>query len=275
MTRPFTGILALIDLPEEPDAYFHAAIEIANMFDCHLHVLCQNSGNLWEGANGLGEYPAERIWMLQNYYSSYLKSRLSLHLHVCNKISKRTTVSYVQNNNIDLVLNWSRKDSIFSMLFSLVRSSFLARNLSCPVMLLAKHGGIRKLKNIILPVQQSLPAGKMVIAVRLARKFNAKIHLIGFQSSSVSGNEDLFLSKACQLLRDNANVAVECHRIRGTDVVRSVLRYGIKADADIILSCTDGISLPGSIRCLLLAPLARSIGKIPVMVVPLEELNIQ
>jgi hypothetical protein len=271
MTRPFTSILALIDLPEEPDTYFHAAIEIANMFDCHLHVLCQNSGNVWEGTNEHGEFPIERIWMLQNYYSSYLKSRLSLHLHISKKISKSAAVSYVQKNNIDLVVNWSGKDSIFSLPFSLVRSSLLARDFGCPVILLPRHGGIKRLRNIILPMHQPLPAGKMVVAVRLARKFDAKIHLIEIGGNRLAGNDDHFLLKACQLLRDNTNVEVECKRIRGTNMARSVLRYGIRTNADIILSCTDRISLPGYMRCLLLTPLARSIGRIPVMLIPVEE----
>jgi len=275
MIRPFMNILTLVDSQKESEAYFNAAIQISNLFDCHLHVLFRSPSTSPNMPAKQDDYPFEEAWTLQNAYRSVLKPGLSLHIHLIRRHSKRATLTYVRKNNIDLVLGWRGGNLPLTWLPTLLRYNTLARDLERPVLILSKDVIISGLSNIILPVRHFLPAGKMVMAVRLAKKFNAKIHLVGVQATSGSRHDEQFFMKACQLLRNNTNITIECQLFKNLDVVWAVVKYGVKVNADIILSCAGTLYLIRCVRRLLFTPIANAVGKIPVMIIPFEDLNIQ
>lgn len=271
MAKSFTNILTFIDAQKDPNAYYKAAIRAANLFDCHLHLLIKSSESRLR-ASMEEELLSESILALQNTYQADLKNRLSLHIHIIHNISKAGTIAYLQRNNIDLIIHWNGTVSSFVWPFALLRCNLLARDLACPVLLLPKNADVKPLNNIILPVERSLSAGKMVMAVRLARKFGAKIHLLGLESRQAA--DDHILMKACQLLRNNTNITVECHLLKGKDVVREALKYGPHVNAGILLSCSGTRHVFRSMRGLLFFSFTRALIDIPVMVIPREELTI-
>ena len=76
-----------------------------------------------------------------------------------------------------------------------------------------------------------------MFASYLARKYNSKIHLLSIagdeKDSAADRNQYLF--KAYQLLRENTNLTVECHTIRGHNIADSTLRFARKINADLIV----------------------------------------
>jgi len=275
MINKFTNILALIDLPEDPDICFRAAIETANRFESNLHILYRSRTEGTSLSNIQDDYSDIKIWTLQNTYRSLLDSRFFLHIHIAKERTKRIALWYAKKNKIDLVLIWKRDDLLLSAPITMIQSNLLSSILACPVLSLPRQAGIQDLKNIILPVKGSLPAGKLMLAIRLAKIFKAKVHLVGIVNNGKTESEDHFFFKACQLLRNNTNIDVECKMLKGRSVARATLQYGIKVNSGLILTCTGIRLLVRSVACLLLTRPVSAVARIPVMTVPVEQLNVE
>ncbi|HMI62620.1 MAG TPA: hypothetical protein VK518_17005, partial [Puia sp.] len=118
-------------------------------------------------------------------------------------------------------------------------------------------------------------AGKLVLAVRLARLFRAKIHLVGVVNDSKNESGDEFFLKACQLLQNNTNLEVKCKLVKGGNLARATMQYGIMINSGLILVCNARKPMALAIACLLLTRPVSAVGRIPVMTVPVEQLNIE
>ena len=76
-----------------------------------------------------------------------------------------------------------------------------------------------------------------MFASYLAKKYNSKIHLLSIAADERESEADRnqYLYKTYQLLRDNTNLSIECHTIRGHNIADSTLRFARKINADLIV----------------------------------------
>ena len=113
----------------------------------------------------------------------------------------------------------------------------IARKSNCPV-LTAKPGSLEsRTRIIVLPVRNFVPQRKLDLAILIARKCRAQVHLLAIQDSS-RRQESLLpqpFIKAYHQLRETLNHPVEYFPIFRNNTARATLDYAQFVMADIIL----------------------------------------
>lgn len=275
MHTSFSNILALIGLSEDPAIYFTTAIQIANRFECNLQIIYRVGINDSENDAHQNERKLIHEQALLCTYRPILKSRLLLDIQCTWESVRLGAIKYGSSNGVGLILQWEKDESLISNLASLVQANMFSRKLGCPVLTLQKNTAVECLKDIVLPVNKSVPANKLIIGGRLAKLFNAKIHLI----SVVKGNraapkEGLFL-KACSLLQDRGDIEVECKMLKGVSFYGTVMRYVGKLNSDTIMVCTGAkYGVLKSFGLHFTTWIMRSARK-PVLTLPVEKMNVE
>src|ERR1700689_3010506 len=131
MEKLFNHILVPFHRWEDADSAIQAAIEMANQWQTHVHLL-QFTG---KGATGAGgEYEALRATMWQRYQPR-LNPALALAISSREDPAEEGIIAYQRNFNIDLVLLnrktpsfWKRSNPCFPL-----NMNRLMKKLTCPV----------------------------------------------------------------------------------------------------------------------------------------------
>jgi nucleotide-binding universal stress UspA family protein len=113
----------------------------------------------------------------------------------------------------------------------------IARKSNCPV-LTAKQGSMHSLtKIIVLPVRDFVPERKMELAILIAKKCRAQVHLLAIRKNNKEkeGSTPLPFLKAYNQLRENLHHPVEYSLISRHNTARAVLEYAESVKADMIL----------------------------------------
>ncbi len=221
------------------------AIDIANHFKCHIHLVYAESHGLvsWEhkpsngGADPGPDTAQTRLYELQNQYTYQLEPGLSMFASIRKGNKNKSVIEYAVRNQIDLVVV-GNTGTVFNQLFT---RSFnvheITRRLECPVLSVRHSSAEDKLLNIVLPIGNGLPIRKIMFASYLARKYNSKIHLLAITNEVSDNNPDhnQYLHKAYQLLRDNTTLSIQCHTMRGNNIADTTLRFAEKINADLIV----------------------------------------
>ncbi|RYY22743.1 MAG: universal stress protein [Chitinophagaceae bacterium] len=266
MNKLFNNILVPIDFTESSELAIEKALDIANHFKCNIHLL-------YAGGNRVKKQPVEigeaRLYRLQHRYTFRLHPGLSFHASVRKGNPNQVVIEYALRHNIDLVVIGRQQGLLREVIKGRFNSSEITKRIECPVLTVRKNNGNDKWMNIVLPVCSVLPVRKIMFASYLARKYNSKIHLLSIaeNENEDDSNRNLYLSKAYQLLRDNTNLMIECHTIRGNNIADSTLRFAEKINADLIVVNPGQESrLPGFVNKLFDGSLF-SESRIPVMTI--------
>jgi nucleotide-binding universal stress UspA family protein len=112
----------------------------------------------------------------------------------------------------------------------------IAQKTDCPVLTIKEGAEDKKIRNIVLPVTQRIPARKLEIAIRLAKVFSAKIHLISFPDCiDEEKKSDRAFIESFKKIRENASLIIKHGPVFGNDIARAVLKYAESVQADMIL----------------------------------------
>lgn len=113
----------------------------------------------------------------------------------------------------------------------------IAKKSNCPV-LTAKPGSIyNKTKIIVLPVSHFVPERKLELAILIAKKCKAQVHLLMIRETKKGVDADLSPSflKTYHHLRQQLHHPVEYYPISGDNLARKTLQYAESVMADMIL----------------------------------------
>jgi nucleotide-binding universal stress UspA family protein len=242
MNKLFNNILVPVDFSKVSELAIEKAIDIGNHFKCNVHlVMAEGQGMLMKQQAqlarifGVRTTDAEaKLYQLQNKYTYQMRQGLSMHSCIRRGNKTRTIVEYAVRHGIDLVIV-GRTSNILPPGNYNVKE--LTKNIGCPVLTVRKDNLHEKLMNIVLPVCSTLPIRKIMFASYMARKYNSKIHLLAVapENESQQGERNVYLHKAYQLLKDNTNLTIECHTLRGDNIAEATLRFAEKIDADLIV----------------------------------------
>ncbi|RYY30852.1 MAG: universal stress protein [Chitinophagaceae bacterium] len=277
MTKLFNNIMVAIDYSSKSTIAIERAIDIANHFKCHVHLVYAEAQGLisWEHRPGNGgadpgpDSSQARLYELQNKYTYQLEPGLSMFASIRKGNKNKSIIEYAVRNQIDLVVV-SNTGTIINQIFT---RSFnvqeISRRLECPVLSVRHSYGEDKLHNIVLPICSALPIRKIMFASYLARKYNSRIHLLAIANERSDANPDhnQYLHKAYQLLRDNTTLSIECHTMRGHNIADTTLRFSEKINADlIVVNPGEESMLSGFVNKLLKGTLFNE-SRIPVMTI--------
>lgn len=217
------------------------AVRMANHFQCSLHILYTENtvlapflGTALENEKG---NTRKKLSVLEDRFGTLLEPGLPLRIGMCKGDLERNIGEYAIRNFIDLTVVGASGNSLPGSLFSSLSINRLARRTQSAVLSVNDGPVPEQVQNIVLPVEAHLPMKKVMLASYMARKFNAKIHLIGLTSRNLltSVDDALYLYKTFQLLRDNTNLAVEYHLLPGDNIADITLGYAQSIGADLIV----------------------------------------
>lgn len=129
------------------------------------------------------------------------------------------------------------KNKSFFPFSNLIFPGKIAKRTNCPVLTVQQGSAGVGIKNIVLPVTHKVPFRKLELAVSLAKKFKANIHLMTFPEY-VPGEESLekaFIDSFYNI-RNNSSLIVKHGVLKGQDIARAILNYAKSIKADIILA---------------------------------------
>ena len=87
-----------------------------------------------------------------------------------------------------------------------------------------------------MPVTYRVPQRKLDIAIKLAKVFNANIHLISFPDCQEDDeNPGHAFIESFKKIRENASLIIRHGPVSGNDIARAVLKYSESVQADMIL----------------------------------------
>jgi nucleotide-binding universal stress UspA family protein len=241
MNKLFNNILVPIDFSDVSELAIEKAIDIANHFKCNIHLvfaerqglLVKQPGQLSRSLRGRPADAESKLYQLQNKFTYQLHPGLSMHACIRRGKKTSTVVEYALRHHIDLVIV-GRNDNLLPGNYNIKQ---ITRKIECPVLSVRKDSRQQRLSNIVLPVCSMLPIRKIMFASYLARKYDSRIHLLAVAGSGKDqqGDRNEYLHKAYQLLKDNTNLHIECHTMRGDNIAETTLRFAEKIDADLIV----------------------------------------
>ena len=121
--------------------------------------------------------------------------------------------------------------------FHAVSPDYIARQSNCPV-LTVKPGSIHhKTKLIVMPVRNAVPERELELAVMIAKKYRAQVHLVAIQESPKiqGGDPSQAFIQTYHRLREKLHHPVEYFSVTRHNPVKATLDYAEFVMADMIL----------------------------------------
>lgn len=245
MTKLFNQILVPVDFSVASELAVEKSVDIANHFKCNIHLVFTESSGLLvkqpaqisRSLKGNPADPQARLSQLHNKYSGLLEPGLAIHSCIRTGNKSKSVIDYTLRHRIDLVIIGRPSiagGNFFQKGFNIKE---ITERVECPVLTVRRDTSNDAWLNIVLPICSALPIRKIMFASYLARKYNSRIHLLSIagddETEDADGNQ--YLHRAYQLLRDNTNLHVECHTMRGHNIAETTLRFARKINADLIV----------------------------------------
>jgi K+-sensing histidine kinase KdpD len=241
MQKLINHILAPVGPGKRSALVTERATRLANHFQSSLHLLYTENTALVPFLGAPGENAKgntrKKLSELEERVGLFLEPGLPLRITMCKGELERQIGEYAIRNFIDVTVIGGSPNYLQGSLFGSLSINRLARKTKSAVLTVNESLALENVQNIVLPVAANLPMRKVMLASYIARKFNAKIHLIGLTKRNplTSVNDALYLYKTFQLLRDNTNLAVEYHILPGENIADKTLEYARSINADLIV----------------------------------------
>lgn len=248
MKKIFNHILVPVSFSRNSSMVMDKAIQVANRFDCDIHLLYVQipavsipfvyDGHFPGSPPQQADEEAERkLNELADRYRRHLKEGLLMTTTWSIGNWHFVLKEQVITRHIDLVILPCNEKRIWENLLRKIDVNELALQTQCPVLTVTETFDAGHLKNIVVPVGDFLPIRKLTAATYLARQFNAVIHLMGGKGESYGDDKKRtrVLTRAYQLLRDYTNVKVYCSTQQGKVLAEDTLAYAQNINADLIV----------------------------------------
>ena len=180
----------------------------------------------------------------------------------------REVVTYVNENNIDLIIMGTHGASGFEEYFIGSNAHKVVNHAPCPVISVQTHAKKLGFTEIVLPIDDAIHSRQKVsYAIELAKQYGARINILGLLDSKEDNEEGKFNIKldAVEEAVKTAGLPFTRKIILSDHLAAEALKYSEKINADLIVIMTDHES---KLTGLYMGPFAKQIvnhSKIPVM----------
>jgi hypothetical protein len=240
----FNQILLPVTVPDLNSGAIEKAAAFANQMQCHLHVLCITVPSRPDPNWIRFIKPAAR--RTHSILPSQVGSLIEHGPHLMGKGLKFIT-SFKEDNIVQAIRAYTRMHNIDLILICNEVAPFtasketrltgdLASYINCPVLFSSAVPSIEDLKIIVLPVDEVLPVNKIRIAIYLASKFNAVIHLLAMQSKKVNYGDIDYLKRAYAALKENTSQPFVCQVLQNKNPGRAAVDYARSVHAGLVVT---------------------------------------
>lgn len=248
MSSLFKSILVPVDFSGKTEAAIDQAIELACHNGSTIHLLYN-----------VRPIPAWPAFPLFNYFRSaltnhpvaieatarlkVLKENIERSLANCKVIIHSREGNVFRNiqctaaeTNPEIIVISHKKHNKFYSQGNCVCPNGLASSTGYPVLTLMKDTSDTKIKTIVVPVTHYVPDRKITMAIELAKKYRAAIHLVTMpaQDATDQGSVNAIL-ETYRNLRSVLTNPIEYHILKGKNMPKAILEYATNFGADLIL----------------------------------------
>ena len=279
MEKLLKQILVVVDFSEKSRQVLDSILPMANELKCDIHLLyivqpsvlpfTINASQIIAVKADQTALATSRMMAMQGEYIPQMEKGRFIYSHVMEGSIERSIRNFTMRHEIDLVIITHRRRFAWSKYLCRININRLARKTQCPVLNIPESAHIHQIRNIVLPVTNVLPLRKIMFASYLAQYHDARIHLVALKEDAEGETEkdNSYLYKSYQLLRDNTDLAIECHPVMGENIADTTLQYAEKVNADlIVVQPGKEAELPGFLNNIF-SRFLFSASRIPVMAV--------
>jgi nucleotide-binding universal stress UspA family protein len=149
-------------------------------------------------------------------------------------------VEAVKEHAIDLVVMGTHGAKGFNEFFIGSNSHKTVTVCPCPVITVQTHAKKLGFTNIVLPIDDSMHSREKVnYAITIAKKYAAKIHVLGLQNENTDPNKFKIKLESVEKVIKKANLPYEIKSVKGDNAASTAMKYSKKVKADLIVVLTD------------------------------------
>lgn len=279
MEKLLKQILVVVDFSDKSRQVLDSIIPMANELKCDIHLLyivqptvlpfTINSHQIIAVKSDQIAWATSRMMALQGEYIPLMEKGRFIYSHVAEGGMERTIRTFTMKHEIDLAILTYRRRFAWSKWLNRININRLTKKIQCPILNIPESTSIHHIRNIVLPVTNVLPLRKIMFASYLAQYHDARIHLVALKDNQEGeeSKDNSYLYKSYQLLRDNTDLAIECHPVNGENIANTTLQYAESVNADlIVVQPGKEAELPGILNSIF-SRFLFSASRIPVMAV--------
>ncbi|HUR11565.1 MAG TPA: universal stress protein [Flavitalea sp.] len=243
--KSFYNILVPVDFAIKTRWAILKAIELANNFNCNIHLVHVYSKPLFRLGRLEGMYllpyettidlerAAAKLENLKENYAHFMKGG-KIEISLLHGNPKKELSRYIEQFEMDLVVTGMPAFNFYHNLFSSFSASMITSRTNVPVLAVRSGGIVSHFKKIVLPVNKELPDSRIQLATLLAQSFHSTIYLAVMRKDIEKG--DKILNRALHLVQSVSSIPVQCFMLEGQSLAKSTLRFSKRIKADIVFS---------------------------------------
>lgn len=245
MPNKLYNILVPVDFSGKNKWAISKAIELANSFDCNIHIVHVVHTNMipmlpieagiftpYEShAARMSAY--ERLKGLSAFYSSQLCGNGKIEISVLEGNTANKLADYIKKFEMDMVVVGLSKFNLVQRIVSSVSISKLARKTNVPVLAVRPGGLVCHFKKIILPLHEEIPLHRIKLATMLARTFKSTIYMVTLRKENNTAEN--IINEALQIVQSISTIPVQGIILEGKNLAKTTLVFAKRINADLIL----------------------------------------
>lgn len=245
MPNKLYNILVPVDFTGKNKWAISKAIELANSFDCNIHLVHVVSTNLLPilpveaGLFTPYESHAERmdsydkLRELASLYTSQLCGNGKIEVSVLEGNAGNKLAEYIKQFEMDMVVIGLSRFNLVQRIMSSVSISRLARKTNIPVLAVGSSGLVCHFKKIILPLHDEVSLQRIKLATMLARTFKSTIYMITLRKENNAPEK--IINEALQVAQSISTIPVQGIILEGKNLAKATLEFAKRINADLIM----------------------------------------
>ena len=241
----FYNILVPVDFAIKTRWAILKAIELANNFNCNIHLVHVYTKPLFRLGRLEGMYllpyettidlerAAAKLENLKENYAPFMKGG-TIEISLLHGNPKKELTRYIKQFNMDLVVTGLPAMNFYHTMFSSFSASTITSQTDVPVLAVRQGGMVSHFKKIVLPVNKDLQESKIKLATKLAMSFDSTVYLAVMRKDVEKGEN--ILNRALHLVQSVSSIPVQCFMLEGKSLAKSTLRFSKRIKADIMFS---------------------------------------
>jgi nucleotide-binding universal stress UspA family protein len=240
------NILVPVDFSGRSKWAITKAIELANNFQCNIHLVHVVSKNLLPlvpvDASILLPYDStadmnnarKKLEALRDTYRQHICGGGKIEISLLQGGTSHQLVKYIEQYEMDLVVIGLAKFNLVHRILSSVSISTLARKTNVPVLAIRSSGLVSHFKKIVLPLTEDVPVRRVQFATMLARSFQSTVYLVGLRKDDNAA--EIVLNRTLEVVQSLSTIPVQCFLLEGKNLAKSTLEFSKRINADLIMA---------------------------------------
>jgi nucleotide-binding universal stress UspA family protein len=247
MPKKLYNILVPVDFSGRSKWAISKAIELANNFNCNIHLVHVVSKNILPlipiDASQILPYDftvdmnnaRKKLQVLKERYQHHMVGGGKIEISLLQGRPSQELHRYIDQFEMDLVVIGLAKFNLVHRILSAVSISRLARRTSVPVLAIRSSGLISHFKKIVLPLTNDVPVRRVQLATMLARSFRSTVYLVSLRKDDANAAQ-MVLNKTLEVVQSLSTIPVQCFLLEGKNLAQSTLEFSKRINADLIMA---------------------------------------